>query len=205
MCAWCFGFTRIFDEIRRRYKETVDFSIVMGGLRVDKPVTVNDGIKKMLYDNWTAVTRKTGQRISADLLESSPDFLYDSEPSCRAAVTVRKLKADAAFSYYKALHRLFYLEMKDLTDFDLLCEAAKDMGVDADAFRDLFNSQSTIDETRNDFSYARETGVLAFPALILKNGEKTVVLNQGYKPLDQLVSGIDRWLDGEPPMIHFFI
>ena len=196
MCAWCFGFSNILDTLIETFQNQVDFSIVMGGLRVEEPIVADKEIRKMLFNNWSAVTRKTGQEISVHLLENSENFLYNSEPSSRAFTTVRKIDPDTARPYYKALHEAFYLGLKDITETDLLCHLGKNLGINTDEFTRIFESDAIRRETENDFSYAQNLGVLAFPSLVLKNGNDKAILNQGYKPLEPLHATIKKWIEG---------
>jgi len=53
-----------------------------------------------------------------------------------------------------------------------------------------------IDETINDFRYARGLGITGFPALVAKDDEGLATLALGYRPFDALKPVIESWLDG---------
>ena len=199
MCAWCFGFAPVLDALMTKFKGEIPFRFIMGGLRVDNRTPITGELKPMLLKNWAGVTRTTDQPINGHLLADVPDFLYDSGPASRAFVAVRTLDETLALPYYKALHHAFYMEMRDITDPLILRELATGVGIDASLFSPLMDAQSTHEETRADFELAITYNAQAFPALVLKEGKRASILNQGYKPLSALSWVIDEWAAGTLP------
>jgi putative protein-disulfide isomerase len=203
LCAWCFGFTDIFTSIQETFRNSIRFSYVMGGLKVGSSIPICAKIKERIQANWATVVHRTGQAIAVDKIEALPEGDYNSEPPCRAVVTVRTLDHDLGFAYYKAVHRAFYLDMKNISDPICLCELARDMGIADTIFFDLFHSDSVREATLRDFERSKKAGVLGLPALILKDGTGVRVLNQGFKPLAQLEEAIQSWVDGHAAPLLF--
>ncbi|BCS95647.1 DsbA family protein [Desulfoluna limicola] len=196
MCAWCFGFAPVLDALIKRFEPSVPFRFIMGGLRVDDPIAITDKIKPRLLENWEGVTRATGQAINGHLLADAPEFLYDSGPASRAFVAVRSLDETLALPYYRALHHAFYLDMKDISQPETLCNLAERVGVSRTEFSECFAFAGIDKETKADFELAAAYNAQAFPALVLKEGGTASVLNQGYKPLSALSGLIDEWVTG---------
>lgn len=205
LCGWCYGFSEIFETIKSRYSNRIRFSYLMGGLKVNHSVTIDSTTKPLVYDNWKSITKHTGSGISVDMISELPEGRYNSEPPCRAVVSVGMLDNSLMYSYYTAVHHAFYREMKNITDTECLCRLASEFGIKENTFMTVFNSDAARMETKKGFSLTKELGVLAFPALVLKNGTTTTVLNQGYKPLDMIDSGIRGWLNGNTPMPGCFL
>lgn len=196
MCAWCFGFAPVLDALMERFGGSVSFRLIMGGLRVEDPIAITEEIKPRLLDNWRGVTRSTGQPINGHLLADAPEFLYDSGPASRAFVAVRSLDETLALPYYQALHHAFYMDMKDITQPETLCNLAERVGVSRSEFSECFAFDGINRETKADFELAAEYNAQAFPALVLKEGGTASVLNQGYKPLSALSGLIEEWVTG---------
>ena len=196
MCAWCFGFASILDEVMERFGQEVSFHLLMGGLRVDNPVRITQELKPRVLENWERVTKTTGQAIHGHLLEAAPEFSYDSRPASIAVVAVRRLKPQAAFAYYKTLHEAFYLRLEDITKPEVLCRLAQEVGVCPEAFQKEMASKEIENLARRDFETAQDYNALAFPAFVLKEGETASILNQGYKPLETLLPHITNWVRG---------
>ena len=201
LCGWCFGFTEIFEKIIEKYKNTFNISIVMGGLKVKDSIMVNSKTKGFIVKNWNNVMTTTGQEFAVDLIDSLPEGEYNSEPLCRAVVTVKKLKPACAVPYYKALHKAMYLEGKKINDPELLCEIATKFGVLDTVFNTKFASEEIKAETQKEFDYAKNVGVLGFPAFVLVDETGSFVLNQGYKPLQNIELGIENWINGVKQII----
>lgn len=203
LCAWCFGFTDIFTHIQETFRDSVGFSMIMGGLRVDSSFMIDESTKIRMHQNLVTVSKRTGQAFSVDRLHELPDGKYNSEPPCRAVITVRTLDPGCEFAYYKALHRAFYLDMKNIMTTGCLCGEAEKLGIDSKEFMTAFESREIREKTRQDFELSQRLGVLGYPALVLKDETGQQVLNQGYKPLDQLTRAIESWLDGKNAPIIF--
>lgn len=201
LCGWCYGFTEVFESVRNRYQEQAAISIVMGGLKVEESITINDKIKRMISKNWQTVMERTGQAFAVEDVNSLPNGIYNSEPPCRAVVTVRTLKPEAAIAYYKDLHKAMYIDVKNINDTNLFSELAERHGIASDIFQTHFNSDEMKSATQSDFDYSRDSGVLGFPAFILKDSDGHFVLNQGFKPLEMITKGIEDWFKGERMLI----
>ncbi|WP_300669973.1 DsbA family protein [Desulfoluna sp.] len=196
MCAWCFGFAPVLDALMDQFAGTVPFRFIMGGLRVEDPLLITEAFKPVLLKNWRGVTQTTGQAISTHLLSDASDFHYDSRPASQAFVAVRRLDETLALPYYQALHHAFYMEMKDITQPEILGHLAEEVGLNRSVVLDLMTTESVRLETQADFELAAACNAQAFPALVLKEGETASILNQGYKPLNILQRHIADWIHG---------
>lgn len=196
LCGWCFGFSEIFETIIENYNEIFDISIIMGGLKVEESIPVNKRTKPLLYKNWNNVMNTTGQKFALDLVDDLPEGDYNSEPMCRAVLTVKELSPANTLSYYKSLHKALYLEGKNITESEVLCNIAGDVNIDKTLFMQTFSSDEIREKTVGEFNYAEELGVLGFPAFVLIDESGSFVLNQGYKPLTSIDQGIKNWING---------
>ncbi len=195
MCSWCWGFSPVLESIDEHFGDRAPVSLVVGGLRPGTKDTMSDHMKASIRHHWEEVGRTTGQPFSFAFFERD-GFVYDTEPACRAAVTVRTLKPDATLPYFQALHRAFYVDNDDITKPEPLAQRARTFGVEPDAFADAFDSVAMIDETINDFRYARSLGITGFPALVAKDDGGLAALTVGYRPFEALKPVIESWLQG---------
>ena len=201
LCGWCYGFTDVFEKVISKYSDTAKISIVMGGLKVEDSIFINKKVKKLISKNWVTVMDKTGQTFAVDSINNLPEGEYNSEPPCRAVVTMRELKPEVAYSFYKDLHMAMYRHTKNNTDPKLFSNLARHYGVTIDEFTQSYNSEEMKARTQLDFEYSKKSGVLGFPAFVLKDDEGLFVLNQGYKSYEMIEKGIDGWLKGEKAIL----
>ena len=195
MCSWCWGFSPVIAAIDAKYGERARISVVMGGLRPGTTEAMDEAAKATVRHHWEEVNRMTGQPFSFAFFERH-GFVYDTEPPCRAQVTVRKLKPESSLRYLDALHRAFYVEGKDVTDTDILAGIAETVGVERQAFLEAFDSDDIRDQTKGDFRQSRRLQISGFPTVLLRDGRGLAALTVGYRDLETLAPHLETWLKG---------
>ena len=196
MCSWCWGFSPVMETIRSTYGDRMQFSLVVGGLRVGTTEPMTPEIRDMVLHHWKEVHKLTGQEFCFDF-NMPESFLYDTGTACRAVVVVRKLAKDQTFSYLKSLHHAFYVENRDLSDADVLADIAEEAGVNRGAFEIAFESRDIKRETIDDFARSQNWGIRGFPAIVLEEAERYGLLTIGYQPFDVLKPHIESWLEAQ--------
>ncbi|MHC4994970.1 MAG: DsbA family protein [Planctomycetota bacterium] len=193
MCSWCWGFSPVIHGLVDLVRERAGFSVVMGGLRSEtQPVSLHR--KSMFQKLYPHITQKTGQPIHCELVYTD-DFVYDSEPPCRAVVTAREMSGDLeALELFTRLQRAFYVENQDITRADVCVSLAGEVGLDAGAFADRFSSDEYKEKTQEDFHHGRLIGAGGFPTVVLMSGSHGEVLSHGYQPIENLREPLERWL-----------
>lgn len=195
MCSWCWGFAPAVDAMREEYAGRAEVSLVVGGLRVGPSPPVNEEMKEYLLHHWREVNEASGQPFNLDC-ELPEDFVYDTEPSCRAVVTVRLSNPERAFEFFKDLQRAFYVENKDVTSETVLAQEAAQFGYDEKNFLAAFNAVETRRKTMDDIAFAAQLGITGFPSVVLRDGEHYTLLTYGYTPFSELKPHLDAWVDG---------
>ena len=200
MCSWCWGFTPEINAIREKYIERLSIQLVVGGLRVGNNKVMDVEAKSSVRHHWEEVNKATGQPFDLNFFNRD-DFIYDTEPACRACVTVRSLKSESVLNYIELLHKSFYAHNQDITDSSVLASLATSLGVDASQFITVFSSKKARTATQDDFQVAYNLGVTGFPTVIAvdkaikKDTENTYAyLNVGYSPFRVLEPILEEWL-----------
>lgn len=145
-----------------------------------------------IREHWQHVAEATGQPFNHDFFDRQ-DFVYNTEPACRALVAARTLAAETALDFLHALHAAFYRDNRDITDGQVLATIAEEQGMNAAAFHAEWESAATRERTRGDFALAQDFGVAGFPSLIGYHAAHATVLAEGCQPLDALKPRLDRW------------
>lgn len=193
MCSWCWGFAPVIDAIRERYADDFDITLILGGLRVGTEEILPEHFKQTVLHHWHEVAKATGQPFNFDF-DLPESFRYDTEPSCRATVTVRELRPELTYDYFNRLHRAFYVENRDLTNTAILADLAEEFGIAYDIFLETFDAKETKQMTFDDFGRAYGFGVQGFPTIILEDHRGPKLLTVGHQPLKTLTPLIDTWL-----------
>ena len=132
LCSWCYGFGPELARVLDRHPQA-RLDLVMGGLRPFNREPLSEPFRDMLRGHWVHVAAATGLPFTDAALET-PGFTYDTEPACRAVVTVRNLDSAAALGYLEAVQSAFYRDGRDATRAEVLADVAAECGLDRETF-----------------------------------------------------------------------
>lgn len=185
MCSWCWGFAPELDKLRESLGESVKFSLLLGGLRSKNSQVWSEEFKEYLRQHWRSVEKMTHQPFNKTLFERKT-FDYNTEPACRAVITVRELEGEA-FSFLHALQYAFYAEGRDITQSSVLADIAESEGLERERFLNFFTSKRAEELTNADAYKARSMGANSFPSLVVieTNGHLSTI--KGYKKAEELL------------------
>jgi putative protein-disulfide isomerase len=191
MCSWCYGFGVPLAQVLARFPE-LPVQLVLGGLRAYNTQVMDAALKDKLRSAWAGVAQRSGQPFSQALF-ARDDFVYDTEPACRAVVTVRTHAPQLALAMYHAIQQAFYADGRDTTKAAVLGEVwdevhgrTKEAWGHIDFLRD-FESEAMRQATRDDFAQTQRWGVRGFPSLLAVVNGQAQILSNGYADADVLV------------------
>jgi len=147
-----------------------------------------------LRHHWEEVNKRSGQPFSYEILQKQ-DYVYDTEPSCRAVVTMRHISPKHEFGYYKKVQEAFYQKGLDMNDPEAFASLAEEYKVDDQQFKQEFTSPFMIDNTKEDFMFSQKLGVQGFPTTVLEHDEKLYLLANGFMEEENLRQSIVRILE----------
>ena len=182
------------EKIRAGYEGHVKIALMLGGLRPWTTEAMSPKMRDEILHHWHEVHRLTGQSFSFE--GALPEgFIYDTEPACRAVITLAELLPDKTFAYFKSIQSAFYMEQVDVTRSDNLAELASQQGLAEVQFLTRFDSEETRQKTRQHFVGTQQAGVRGFPTLVLQDGSEFEFISRGYQPYDALSTRIEAWLE----------
>lgn len=190
MCSWCWGVAPELDRLAS-LKPDLEMRVVVGGLRPGPNAQIVDSdMAGYLEASWLQVSQRSGQPFDHTLLENQ-GWLYDTEPACRAVVTMRELAPTLAFPFFKKIQQSFYGEGVMVSDVDVYPDLLDGFDVDHDEFLANFASQDAVKATWQDFSLARSWGISGFPTIVLRTGETGRIIARGYSRAGDMAEQID--------------
>lgn len=195
MCSWCWGFSPVLAQLAVRYHERLTVVPLVGGLRAGNTVPTDTRMREEILQHWRAVQASSGQPFAFE--GALPDgFVYDTEPACRAVVTVHDLAPVESLRFFQRLQHAFYVEQQPITRSEVLASLAASAGVDPATFSTHFGSAAMHMRTRGHFLLTHELGVRGFPTVWMVDAQRLRLLTHGYRPLEQLTPVVDAWLGG---------
>jgi putative protein-disulfide isomerase len=190
MCSWCYGFAPELSKVKAHFGDSLKMNPLMGGLRAFGKEEIQ-GMESFLKGHWDAVKERTGQPFQYDILKDAT-FIYDTEPSCRAVVTMRHFDPEKAFGFFKEVQSLFYYENKDVRKGKTYYKAAEQFGVKPSDFQAAFDSDEIKQATLLDFQTSRDLGVNSFPTTVFKYKEKLYLVAKGYSEASQVIQILEE-------------
>jgi putative protein-disulfide isomerase len=150
MCSWCYGFAPVIFALTPRFEAQLPLRFMMGGLRAGNPEVMRAADKEDVRQAWTQVGAATGQPFDLSFFEPE-SFTYDTEPACRAVVTVRRLQPTFALAVMALIQQAFYAENRDMTSANEISCLEEEAGLARQAFAATFSAPATRNETFGDF------------------------------------------------------
>ncbi|MGF6995811.1 DsbA family protein [Paraburkholderia sp. GAS32] len=192
MCSWCYGFGKEMTSIVENMPE-LDVQIVLGGLAAGSKQVLDEAGKQFRLTHWARVEQMSGAEFNREALLARENFVYDTEPVCRAVVTARMLQPSAdLLKIFRAFQRAFYVDGLDTTDGRVLAEigaaALREAGfnVTVEEFFELWSSDEAIQAAAADFAFTQKLGVSGFPTLFVEWNGKRGRLGSGYMHADDV-------------------
>ena len=180
MCSWCWGISPQLNALQRYGEQkNIPFTLVMGGLRPGGGEEWNTQFKNFLKHHWEEVNQRSGQPFGYQLFDQA-DFNYDTEPACRAVVTVRHISPDKAHAFYELIQHYFYVQSKDPKQVDFYQPICEKLGIDFATFSQKFVSAEMKHATYQDFQLSRQWGVSGFPTVLFRKKDQLHFLGRGY-------------------------
>lgn len=191
MCSWCWGISPQLDELIERLPG-VSFRILAGGLRPGPDAqNVTDEFAQFLAVEWSAVNAHTGQPFDFAILQRE-DWLYDTEPACRAVTVMGEIDESLAWPLFKRIQHAFYAEGILVTDPDVYPGLVADVEGDPDKFMAMFLSEDAGRLVWEDFATVRSWGITSFPTVIYREGQTGNVIAQGYATAETMKAIVDE-------------
>jgi len=192
MCSWCYGFGKELSALNERHPE-LPLEILVGGLRAGATDVLDDSGKQFRLTHWARVEESSGLPFNREALMARKNFVYDTEPICRAVVTARRLLPQAdLLKVFRALQRTFYVDGLDTNNGMVLAEAAaanlqqQGHAIDVASFHAEWSHSATIAVAKAEFAYVRKIGINSFPALLLEKDGQLIEISPGYAHVAQL-------------------
>ncbi|MDH3246439.1 MAG: DsbA family protein [Saprospiraceae bacterium] len=191
LCSWCYGFGPELTKVVAALPDA-ELQLVMGGLRPEGTEVIAD-MKDFLKEHWDHVQQRSGQPFSYKILED-PDFVYNTEPPCRAVVVVRHMDRKKEFDFLKALQMAFYYGNRPVTQLGELLSVVQAHDLNQDTFTSLFESDEFRSKTLQDFQYSAQLGVRGFPTLLLKVEDRLETLCIGFQESEKILRRLENLL-----------
>jgi len=175
MCAWCWGYKPVWNDIKHAIADDVEIIYLLGGLAPDTDEPMPEMMQAQIASYWKKIENYLGTKFNYEFwTENTPR--RSTYPACRASLAAREQGAEQ--SMLEAIQIAYYRDAKNPSDDHVLIELAKQIGLDVNQFASTFLSAQTHQALLAEISFARSIGGTSFPSLFLvKEGEKATQID----------------------------
>ena len=193
MCSWCYGFSDTIRALADQFSGRMDVWPLMGGLRAGNTQPMSKQDRAYIREAWGNVEAASGKPFDYDFFKM-PNFVYDTEPACRAIVTMRYMHPEKTLDFLAFISRSFYAQGYNITDPQILISLAGKFGVDQERFARGIKLPDLATATRQDFEIAKALGVQGFPTLLAGNDDiGYTMMHSGFTTYDAIKDQFEDW------------
>lgn len=179
MCSWCFGFSKVHQQLAEQLPGNVALIRLLGGLAPDTDEIMPESTRQMVQQNW----RRIEQHIPG--VEFNYDFWTKCQPrrttypACRAVIAAREQGDEYDISMTRQIQQAYYRQARNPSDNETLIELAGEIGLDQERFSAQLVAEHTQQRLLDEIANTRAIGVSGFPSLVLQNddGLQSVLVN----------------------------
>lgn len=179
MCSWCFGFSKVYQQLTEQLPGNVALIRLLGGLAPDTDEIMPESTRQMVQQNW----RRIEQQIPG--VEFNYDFWTKCQPrratypACRAVIAAREQGDEYDISMTRQIQQAYYRQARNPSDNETLIELAGELGLDQERFSVQLVAEHTQQRLLDEIANTRAIGVSGFPSLVLQNddGLQSVLIN----------------------------
>ena len=197
LCPECWALEPIMKKLRIEYGRYFAIKPVLSG----KLTMLNMG-KKKRFENiaelWEKTASRSGMSCDASLWEENPVISpYIASIAVKAA-ELQGRKRGARF--LRRLQEMLFLEKKNISNFDVLKECARAIGLDVAEFITDIHSESAAKAFQQDLKITAEMEVDEIPTLVFfnENADEEGIKIAGYYPYEVYVQVLQEMLPEQP-------
>lgn len=189
-CGWCFGFSKVMQEIDKQYKDTLTIEVLSGGMILPAIPTPISIMASHIQEAYKKVENFTGIKFGEDYLwhifnPEKSDWFPNSEKAAMALCIVKNIHPDQSVAFAADLQYALHVEGRDLTDDEAYRHLLEKYAIEPDEFYTQLHSEAIHEQAYQEFDLVKKLQVSSFPQLILQgNDGKFYLIAQGYTDFD---------------------
>jgi putative protein-disulfide isomerase len=163
ICSSCWGIEPQLRKLKLEYGNCLDIEYRMGGLLPDWSYN-SGGISKPsdVAHHWDEVSKYYDMPIDGDVWIEDP--LHSSYPPSVAFKAVQMQDPQKAILFLREIREMVFLQKKNITKWEHLVLAAKNVGIDTALFKQDYEGQALV-LFNQDLLEGKQLAVRGFPTI----------------------------------------
>lgn len=184
ICSSCWGIEPQLRRLKLEYGDQIDLEYHMGGLLPSWEVYNSGNISKPsdVAHHWDEVSLHYDMPIDGDVWLEDP--LPSSYPPSIAFKAAQLQDEKKAIQFLRRIREMVFLEKKNITRWEHLETAAKQVGLDAVQLKSDYEGKAK-ELFQADLDLAHSLSVRSFPTMIFSDGDQQKLVLKGVRPYEQ--------------------
>ncbi|MFD2443203.1 ClpXP adapter SpxH family protein [Bacillus sp. CGMCC 1.16607] len=197
LCPECWALEPIMKKLMIEYGKYFSIKYVISG----KISSLNISKRKnfeIMAEHWEKTATRTGMSCDGTLwLENPISSPFIASISIKAAELQGRR---AGIKFLRKLQEVLFLDKQNISDFEVLKESAKSVGLDVEEFIADIHSETAAKAFQCDLKITNEMEVEEIPTLVFfnENAEDEGIKITGYYPYEVYVQIIEEILQDKP-------
>ncbi len=189
MCAWCWGYKPVWQQICQILEGRIEIQYVLGGLAPDSDTPMPKEMQRQIASYWRRIEEYLGTEFNYDFWTNNVPR-RSTYPACRAVLAARKQSAEKQM--LTAIQSAYYLEARNPSDSDVLIDLADSIGLDVTRFEADYGSVTLNQEFMRELDFARSIGGNSFPSLFFESTAGIIELQVDYQSAQTTIGQIEQ-------------
>ena len=194
MCSWCWGFRPVWQALQAALADKapgkVRIHYLLGGLAADTDQPMPEEMQINIRDTWRSIQKEIpGTRFNLDFWTQCQPR-RSTWPACRAIIACRMQAPEREADMLLGIQQAYYLQARNPSDLDVLCDIAAQTGLDVAVFRNNILSDACQRSLLDEMEFCRSINISSFPSLVLKQGRSYTLVNINYTSSDYMLTQV---------------
>lgn len=191
ICSSCWGIEPQLRKLKLEYGDYFEIDYHMGGLLPSWDIYSSGGINKPtdVAAHWEEAGNYYEMPIDGDVWFEDP---FDSSYPPSIAVKAAELQGkEKGVSFMRRLREMLFLEKKNITKWEYLQQAAREVGLDTFQFKKDYEGKAN-ELFQQDLNLGKQLGVRGFPTLFFTDADNNQALVYGFRPYQDYENTIKK-------------
>ena len=195
MCSWCWGFSRVLNEVLESLPKDIVVHRLLGGLAPDSDVAMPEPMQQQIKSNWSRIEDSiSGVKFNFDFwIKTVPR--RSTYPACRAVIAARQQGQQYDELMTKEIQKAYYQDALNPSDNSTLIKLAENLNLSLEQFKKYLLSEETREKLFEEIHFSRELFADSFPNLVLQVGDEHFSIPLDYNNSKTMLDKIRQLLE----------
>lgn len=189
LCGWCFGFAPVMAQFEEKYKDTLEFEIISGGMITGDRIGAIGDVASYISWAYKNVEDASGVKFGSVFLNETlknGTAIFTSIPPAIALSVFKSKLPKQSLNFASALQNAIYydgIEPENITEYATIAER---FGLDKSQFLSDMQNETYLLKAQNDFKKSSGLRVNGFPTVFVLHQNQHYKMASGYVSFETL-------------------